>query len=448
MRNFLAYNDRLFRDSITLGTVAGACLMLGACASESGSNSEHAEKYLGLDPPERGFQIRSVGADIPPGADVEYCEVGRLPGEASDTYYVTSFEFGNGPNSHHLIVSAAIPGGSAEAALEALGVGNRVECLSADSMFGEGGFEGVGGSQQPYAEVAFPAGVGRKYQGGQLVVFDYHYLNTTAETVQARSAVNFHLTDESEIEHLARGFGFSNLTIDTPAGATGSFVGECHFKTDVNVGGLSRHTHRWGTDFSVWYSGGARDGEEIWTSNDWEHDVNYAFAEPVPMSAGEGFRIQCDYANTTDRPLRFGTSATDEMCILFGLVWEPDGGEVLGPQSCTMSWVDSAGVAHPADEAGGFPAPTAEEASLCISNYGATIDECATCQCNSCATPVINCALDADCRAILECFGSCSDSACGDTCQRVIDEHSSALGLVVQMTECVNHQCAVCDGAL
>ena len=39
------------------------------------------------------------------------------------------------------------------------------------------------------------------------------------------------------------------------------------------------------------------------------------------MKQGEGLRFECNYQNTEDRALRFGTSATDEMCVLFGMIW-------------------------------------------------------------------------------------------------------------------------------
>src|ERR1043165_4221923 len=55
--------------------------------------------------PADGFQLHTVGADIAPGEDVEYCEIGELPGDPSETYYVTSVEIANAAHSHHVIVS-------------------------------------------------------------------------------------------------------------------------------------------------------------------------------------------------------------------------------------------------------------------------------------------------------------------------------------------------------
>jgi hypothetical protein len=50
---------------------------------------------LELEAPKSGFQVRSHGAEVQPGEDVEYCEVARLPGEAADEYYVNRVELAN-----------------------------------------------------------------------------------------------------------------------------------------------------------------------------------------------------------------------------------------------------------------------------------------------------------------------------------------------------------------
>ena len=91
-----------------------ACFVLsgGGCSSEDNdqepaskrvASSEKATAYLGLAKPTDGFQIRSVGAEIGPGEDLEFCEVGRLPGDPDTTYIAKSFELGNETGSHHLI---------------------------------------------------------------------------------------------------------------------------------------------------------------------------------------------------------------------------------------------------------------------------------------------------------------------------------------------------------
>jgi hypothetical protein len=286
------------------------------------------EGELCLAAPSDGFQIVSQGTHIEAGQDVEYCEVVELPGGADDVYHVTAFESQMTQGSHHLIVSAIEPDTDTAANAD---VGMRMPCSGPDVFGGE--LLPVTGSQQAYNSEVFPDGVGQIYQGGQKIVFDYHYFNTSAAPIEARAAVNFHTVDASQVTRLGHGFGFYNLGIDIPPGASKGFDAECMFSQDIVVHKLTRHTHRWGTDFSVWFAGGDRDGEHIFTSPDYE-TVAFPFDEPVLMPAGTGFRFRCDYQNTEDHTLKFGLRASDEMCILFGGWFVPNEGDAVSEQGC------------------------------------------------------------------------------------------------------------------
>lgn len=282
---------------------------------------------LCLPAPDNGFQIVTVGTSIEPGQDVEYCEVVALPGTPDDVYYVNGFESQMTEGSHHLIVAAIEPGTETDANAE---VGDRVECTGPDAFGGE--LIPVTGAQLPYNSEKFPPKVGRIYYGGQKVVFDYHYFNTTSGPLLARAAVNFHATDPANVEKIARSFGFYNLGIAIPPMSTAEFTKECTFNHDVYVHKLTRHTHRWGTDFSAVFVGGPRDGETALMSDDYE-TVDFPFEEPVLMPAGSGFRFTCAFDNTEDYTLTFGLKATDEMCILFGS-WFVEGDQDAPEQSC------------------------------------------------------------------------------------------------------------------
>lgn len=309
----------------------------GSDASDSASDGAPADGSapyeLLLEAPARGFQVRTVGTEVEAGDDVEWCEVVVVPGTSDDVYYVNGFEGAISPGSHHLIVTAVLPGTDADRNTEP---GQRVECISAEAAFGDG-LRGIFGLQQPRRSVFYPEGIGRVVRGGQKLVFDYHYVNFADRAVPARAALNFHTVDASEVEREAYDFSFSNFGIRIPPGESRSFTAECAFDQDVLVWQVTRHTHRWGTDFSVWYWNGERDGTHLWTSTDWEHEIDYTIPDgPVRLAAGEGFRFECNYTNTTDRELRFGTLGTDEMCILFGIWWVAEPGQTPVRNSCSI----------------------------------------------------------------------------------------------------------------
>jgi hypothetical protein len=308
-------------------TIDAAPPAIDAASSDAGNG---CPDNLCLDPPAQGFQLRSVGTTIDPGQDVEYCEILAIPGTPSDTYYVREFDVAMSAGSHHLIVSAIDPGSPTDMSTT---VGMRTQCIGAQSL---GGYTTpVTGSQHPTHTESYPPGVGKIYTGGQKVIFDYHYFNSTDNPLPARAAVNFVTTDASNVTNLAHNFGFYDFAIDTPVGQTGSFTGECNFTQDVTIYKLTRHTHQWGTAFTAWWSGGPNDGQQIFTSPDWS-STDFVLPSAVTVPAGQGIRFECDYTNTTDHDLVFGLKATDEMCILFGTWWTPVAGAQAMDQSCQI----------------------------------------------------------------------------------------------------------------
>ncbi|HVU00566.1 MAG TPA: hypothetical protein VHE30_02400 [Polyangiaceae bacterium] len=428
-----------------------ALLLSLACSSSKDDKSNTGattEKYLGIEMPTDGFMVKNTGRTIAAGDDAEYCEVSEIPGKPTDTYYVNRLEFGNGDHSHHLIVNAALPGGAAEAKLATMKIGDQVPCLSSQGAFGDG-FEFMGGIQRPYGDMSFPAGVGRVYHGGQRIVFDFHYYNTSDKDVEARSAVAFHLTDEANVKHIAQVIGFNNFTIDTPPGQQAKFTGECTFSQDMLVSSITRHTHRWGTDYSVWWQGGADDQQLIWTSHNFEEDTYHPFDAPRLMKKGEGFKFECDYDNTETHALTFGPNATDEMCILFSIGWEANDGEAYTKQDCNITQIGSDGIGHVVDIST-FPKPTAEQVQSCKDNSASLSSGCSDCACNTCAAVIDQCVSDADCSPILDCVRQtgCQQADCAGACADVINQHSPGTGKLIQIASCLGAACpSVCSGA-
>lgn len=335
--------------SIALVALTAACSSgpqgpTGITPEEPGNGGVVPAK-LTLEPPAQGFQLSTKGTVIEPGQDTEYCEILAVPGGPDDIYYVHGSEIEMTKFSHHLIVSAVDP---TLAVSDTLDVGSITHCFGAQQVAGFGGSTMVGGSQLPHAEREFPPGVGLKFTGGQKLIFDYHYYNTSPEPIHTGHRMNFETVDASEIQHIGHAAPFANVTIDIPPGERKSFVGECHFTEDVMVGMLLRHTHKWGKDFTAWFAGGSRDGEFIWTTPDYEADTEHRFADPVLMPKDTGFRFQCDYDNPTSNTLRFGEKATDEMCILFSTYWET-GTTPVAPQFCVMLNIGADGVARRGD---------------------------------------------------------------------------------------------------
>ena len=110
------------------------------------------------------------------------------------------------------------------------------------------------------------------------------------------------------------------------------------------VSELVRRTERHGTTFSVWLSGGTRDGTPLWTSPV-PDDGRWEPARPILLDGGEGFRFQCDYQNATDVALRFGVSASDETCTLNAIWWPADAADAHD-EGCLLFEVGADGIAR------------------------------------------------------------------------------------------------------
>ena len=171
-----------------------------------------------------------------------------------------------------------------------------------------------------------------------------HSLIETDEPLVARAKVNFHTTDPQAIGSIARTASFQNVTIYTPPHGSSSHLGECTVSQPMWVSELVRRTERHGTTFSVWFKGGARDGLPLWTSPVPDDD-RWEPADPILLDAGEGFRFQCDYSNTTDLALRYGVSASDETCTL-NATWWPLYDAEADEEGCLLFEVGTDGIAR------------------------------------------------------------------------------------------------------
>jgi hypothetical protein len=329
-------------------TLFSSLLILAAgCATQPGQQFADAEAsggvvaQLELERPARGFQVETLGVMVEPGEDIRWCEALQLPGGPDAVYPVDRLEAAMTAHGQDLIISAAPIGGDTAAIMD---VGARVPCTRAGEAFGEALVE-VTSTQQPYHEQRFAAGVGQVFHGGQKIAVDYHFVNDSPEPVPAKVKLNFHVAEPAAVQHVARIAGFHNLTIYTPPGGRSSHLAECRVDQELLVGELVRRTQARGTSFTVWRSGGERDGELIWHSPD-PNDTRLELAEPIYLMPGEGFQFECDYENTTSLELRFGVNAADEMCTLNAVYWPVGEPDDAAAQGCLLFEVDPDGIAR------------------------------------------------------------------------------------------------------
>jgi hypothetical protein len=153
-----------------------------------------------------------------------------------------------------------------------------------------------------------------------------HYLNTTAQGIDAHIEFRMHTVDPNEVEHEAGSIFFYNPFITLPPASVVTVARRCPLSTDINVALLWSHMHSRGVDFKATTDdpqAAARFGD-LYATTEWAEPVAREFPEspPATLAAGSTIEYSCTFNNTTARTIVAGQSAEiNEMCILHGMYW-------------------------------------------------------------------------------------------------------------------------------
>lgn len=174
------------------------------------------------------------------------------------------------------------------------------------------------GSMQSRSDFTFPAGTALRVPANSAVDLNVHYANHTTGPVQGEAYVNFHTVPASQVVHPLSTLNLQNTTLMLPAGQVTVVTKDFVFGAPTTIVGLTSHMHARGTKFQIRIVGGARDGELVYESTDWEHPALVNYATPIALAAGQGLRSTVTYNNTTNRLITFGLTSDQEMDIIFG----------------------------------------------------------------------------------------------------------------------------------
>lgn len=254
---------------------------------------------------------------VPAGAEYHRCFYAQFPTDRG-VMAVNKVESHYTPGSHHLLAYrsdlTAIPEGKT----------GLVDCLGSGATADERGsyYE----AQQPDEKRELPKGIAHKFQPGEVLVLEAHYINVTEQDIDAHIEMTTHLMNVDEVEQEAGSIFFNNVNIDVPPHGETHTEMNCTLPQDINLALLWSHMHARGVKFVA-----ETDDEEakkalgtLYEETDWAHPRSrtYPSDPPVVLHAGSKIKFGCDYKNDSDRRYRFGLSAeTNEMCILHGMYW-------------------------------------------------------------------------------------------------------------------------------
>ena len=102
----------------------------------------------------------------------------------------------------------------------------------------------------------------------------------------------------------------NSINIPAPDGAS-----------SLNIFQLFSHAHQLMTRFDILILHPNGQEELIYTALDYEHPPVLSFDPPLVLTNGQGLISRATYYNNTDNYVNFGLLSTDEMMIVFGLVY-------------------------------------------------------------------------------------------------------------------------------
>ena len=174
----------------------------------------------------------------------------------------------------------------------------------------------VGGWVPGSPPTSYPEGTGIQLQAGQVLVMQIHYDNYGGGAWAAdRTTVKLQYA-RGPVARQAQMAGVRNRSFSVPAGATGySVEGTLQLPQDVMLHGVAPHAHQQARRLRVETADGCLIDIPRW---DFSWQQMYFYDTPaVPLKKGTLVKLTCVYDNPGDKPLRWGESTTEEMCLSY-----------------------------------------------------------------------------------------------------------------------------------
>ena len=299
---------------ILVSLVTLMALPLVACGSESDS-PEPAQgpgtSTDGFNPPAPadGYTriVAPVIPDLPPGADVMYCQYVQAPTDHDlDILDMQGYQSKMG---HHAVAYATT-------AVQPLG--SSAPCAGEDNLTGVfiGGIGGEAGGG-----VTLPEGMAFRLPAGSAIMLNTHFLNTSSETIDGESVLDVKFVTADPARKIASLFANVNVGFEVPARGRADAVADCPMPRDMDIIIYANHMHDQGTHAMTEIQRVDGSVELLHEDPEWTYDMQFngvyrtwPLAEPLHLAKGDRLRTYCHWSNTTDTNITFPR----EMCVGVG----------------------------------------------------------------------------------------------------------------------------------
>jgi hypothetical protein len=265
-----------------------------------------------LDDISYGFDVK-----VPSGAEEFRCIYAQLPTDRGEVN-VNFVESHYTPGSHHLLAYRSNLTSIPEGGEGVWDCGDGLWQINQRGSYYE--------AQRPDEEHKLPDGIAHKFQPGEVLIIQAHYVNATESDLDAHVEMTLHPTDPAGIEQEAGTIFFNNINIVVPARGTAKSNMSCTLPHDIQLALLWSHMHERGTHFIVETDdpAAAEALGTLYEEKDWAEPKQRAYPNDASAVLHEGTHIKfsCTFENPGDQPYVFGQSAKEnEMCILHGMYW-------------------------------------------------------------------------------------------------------------------------------
>jgi hypothetical protein len=263
---------------------------------------------------DEGFWIRTPEFEVPSGTEIQYCYFFEVPDLAGgDDLWIDRLQLALNPGSHHMNVFRVNT-------LEGLDPADG-EPIDLGGVAGTAIYDGecwVSGNwadwplvannqqslpDQPILDWSLPPTVAARFQPGERLMLQIHYVNASTQTTpwRGRGGVNFHRSQDGDTVELGTMFATQQSIRVCRSNPTVSYTSGCRMPNGVATRAVAAngHFHSRGREFRIYAWDGfstdePADADLFYASRSWE-EPEMALGLDLALPAGGGIRWVCDF---------------------------------------------------------------------------------------------------------------------------------------------------------
>ncbi|MFI5299884.1 MAG: hypothetical protein ACHREM_17490 [Polyangiales bacterium] len=271
------------------------------------------------------FTVNYPAEHVAPGGESTMCVI--LPVGNANAVHIGRIHNALSPGSHHLIVYKTE---------DTAPTTTPFKCIPFADLLGTNKGTPLMITQKKDDVLQLPDTVGVTFNPNQFVRLEFHTINTTAAPLDITASVEFDVLPESLYQNELGFFFMGDPDIDIPAHSALTlgpiFSPVPDLLSGVNWFGITGHEHQWGTNVQVWTESAPTGGTEAKVYDvpawDWASPATVWASPSFHIPDGGGFKFQCDWQNNGDTQVKFGESATNEMCFFWAYYWPAETAQV------------------------------------------------------------------------------------------------------------------------